>query len=259
MHRQKTHNIIRRFYRQSVPIICVSEAIQNQLMQDGGDPSKLYLIYNGMDTGKVHHGPNPLSKKYRGKTLILGVGNLKYTKGFDLFIRAFARLTQAYQNLQGVIVGDGQAREKLQALISQLGVADALKLIGAKPPVATMAYMAMCDIFCLPSWSEGFGIVYLEAMAHGKPIIAVEGQGISQIISRHKTGILVPPKNELAVTKALQCLLNRPTLRFEMGQRGRALVHHEFTWKHCALNHIKLYKKLLSKAQTPRYNVSIQN
>jgi glycosyltransferase involved in cell wall biosynthesis len=92
-----------------------------------------------------------------------------------------------------------------------------------------MAYLAACDVFCLPSWSEGFGIVYLEAMAHGKPVIAVQGQGIAEVLAGRDAGILVPPRDAAAVTGALAMLLGDPQAAREMGARGRKLVEEEFS------------------------------
>lgn len=236
---------ILRFCRRAEAVVCVGESIKKCLLQYGVDENNLHVIHNGMDMSKVYEGTNPLADGYQDKFLIVGVGNLKNTKGFDLFIKAMGQLKPLYPNLHGVIVGGGPERRKLQKLIDEMGLAGMVELIGPRPPAEAMAYVDVCDVFCLPSWSEGFGIVYLEAMAHAKPVIAVEDQGIAKIIREHKTGILVPPHDAAAVAEAIKILINEPDTREQMARRGKALIHERFSLEHCASKMIQLYETVL--------------
>ena len=110
-----------------------------------------------------------------------------------------------------------------------------------------MHYMAACDIFCMPSWYEPFGIVYLEAMMHGKPIIAVEGQGVSEVVENGRTGMLVPPKDEQAVSGAMGLLLKQLQLRTDIGQAAEALVQSRFSWERNAQSCMEIYSNILSE------------
>lgn len=233
---------ILRLCRRANAVVCVGEPIKKRLLHYGADENNLRVVYNGMDLSKVHQRPNPLAKRYKNKFLVVGVGNLTSTKGFDLFIRALGQLKSSHPNLHGVIVGDGRERQKLQKMIERLGLTGTLELVGAQPVAETMAYIDACDVFCLPSWSEGFGIVYLEAMAHAKAVIAVQEQGIANIVREHKTGILVPPRNVNAVAEAIKTLIDEPETRNQMAQRGKTLIYKQFSWQHCASKLIELYK-----------------
>ena len=236
-----------RVYEAADRIICVSSKIKEDLVAKGLSPDKLEVIHNGMDLSKVHRGENPIAKAYQGRKMILGVGNLVHTKGFDIFLQALRILRTRYPDIVGVIVGGGKERQKLTALIQKLQLESVVEMVGYQPPAQTMAYMEACDIFCLPSWSEGFGIVYLEAMAHGKPAIAVEGQGISEVIEHGRTGLLVPPKNVQMVVESLKRLLNQPELCAEMGKAAKSLVHKKFSWEHNAHKCMELYQEILSR------------
>lgn len=240
--------------RQNVPIICVSDKLKQELVRAGATTDNLFVIPNGMDFNKVHTGQNHLSDKYAGMTVILGVGNLKHTKGFDLFLHAMAMLRQEFPSIRGVIVGDGVERQKLINLHRNLKLDGIVDIVGAKDPLETMAYMDACDIFCLPSWSEGFGIVYLEAMAHGKPVVAVEGEGISEIVREHKAGVLVAPRNAQDVAQKLKSLIIDPINRNRMGEVGRQAVIDLFSWHHCARNTINSYHQAMIK-----FNISQKN
>ena len=118
-------------------------------------------------------------------------------------------------------------------------------MVGAKSAEETMAYMAACDIFCLPSWSEGFGIVYLEAMAHGKPVIAVQGQGITSIVTKNETGILIPPHDSQAVANTIKSLIDNPQDSRQMGSRGKNLILKEFSLERWSDKMIGLYEQIL--------------
>lgn len=246
---------ILRMCRDMPAVICVGESVKKRLQQYGAKADNLHVIYNGMNLSKIHQGPNPLANRYKNNFLVVGVGNLKNTKGFDLLIEAISKLKPLCPDLKGVIVGGGSEHNKLQELINQLSMQETIELVGAKSSPETMAYMDACDVFCLPSWSEGFGIVYLEAMAHGKAVIGVEDQGIANIIRENKTGILVPPHNASAVAKALKTLIDEPQTRTQMANRGKSLVYDKFSWQHCATKLVELYKNVLCTKELPQKKV----
>jgi len=143
----------------------------------------------------------------------------------------------------------GAEELKLRNQIRRLGLDNVVELTGAKPAKEAMEYMAACKVFCLPSWSEGFGIVYLEAMAHGKPVIAVKGQGIDQVIRENSTGLLVEPKDVQSVVGALRQFMADDSLRMQMGARGKEVVFEKFTWAGCAQKYLQLYSETLANKQ----------
>jgi glycosyltransferase involved in cell wall biosynthesis len=112
-----------------------------------------------------------------------------------------------------------------------------------------MEYMSICDLFVMPSWDEGFGIVYLEAMAHGKPVIACRGQGIEDVIVDGETGLLVEPKDLESLKEAMIRLLTDRRLAEDMGRKGRQVVLSDFTWEKSAQKLLKVYKEVLTFAR----------
>ncbi len=241
-----TRGIVLDLIAASHRILCVGDVLKALLTNAGADPDSVCVVYNGMDLAKTHAGPNPLRSTYAGKRVILALGNLKKTKGLDLLVNAVAKLRSEYVNLHVVIVGAGPYRRALVAQVRKLGLQSSVELTGPKVPQEAMAYMDACELFCLPSWEEGFGIVYLEAMAHGKPVIAVEGQGITNVVHKHGTGLLVRPRDVDAVASALRQLLDDTEAARAMGSKGRDLAHNEFSWKHNAERIHKIYQEALS-------------
>lgn len=242
IHRARHRWVILDLCKRSKLIICVGRGIRDSLVENGASPDNIKVLNNGMDLGKVHSGSNPRACEFEGKRVIVGVGNLKFTKGFDLFIEAIDRLRSQYPDIHGVIVGGGDEEGRLREMIRRRNLDAFVSMSGAQTPAETMAYMDCGEIFCLPSWSEGFGIVYLEAMAHGKPVIAVEGQGIADVVRNNQTGILVKPRDAACVADAIRTLLDNPQMAREMGSRGRELVYNDFSWDKNAQQLLELYR-----------------
>ena len=108
-----------------------------------------------------------------------------------------------------------------------------------------MQYLSICDVFSLPSWEEGFGVVYLEAMAYGKPVIACKNQGISDVVTDGETGLLVEPKDINTLINAIDFLLSNPEEAQKIGEKGRKLVLENYTWEKNAQKTIKIYNEVL--------------
>ncbi|HHV65391.1 MAG TPA: glycosyltransferase family 4 protein [Peptococcaceae bacterium] len=177
---------------------------------------------------------------------ILSVANLKKTKGLDLNIKALATLSSKYPGLRYYIVGDGEERENLEDLVAKLNFKQKVVFLGKLTHSETMAQMAAADIFSLPSWQEGFGVVYIEAMAQGIPVIGVKGEGIEDVIKHGENGLLVEPCNVEDLTNALDLLLSNPAYASRLAQAGRETVINGFTWTHNARKTKALYQNLLS-------------
>ncbi len=190
--------------------------------------------------------PPSLVTKYQNKRVLLSVSRLLPTKGIDLTLRAFSYLVQKYDNLLYVIVGDGTELVHLVKMVEDLNLKQYVKFVGGVPHQQAMEYMAVAEIFALPSWQETFGLVYIEAMAHGKPIVAVKGQGVDGIVSHGETGLLVKPRDVKTLTKAIDFLLSHPEEARAIGERARKLVLENYTWEKNAEKTIKVYKEVLN-------------
>jgi glycosyltransferase involved in cell wall biosynthesis len=164
---------------------------------------------------------------------IVSVGRLVPKKGFDLLIKAFARLVRSGPRL--IIAGDGPERAALTALAQAEGVADRVDFLGARPHAEALATIRSGAIFALPCRTsstgdrDGIPVVLMEAMAAGKPVVAGRLETIAELVEDEKSGLLVPPDDVDALTRALQALVDDPAMGKKMGLEGRKRVAEEFS------------------------------
>jgi glycosyltransferase involved in cell wall biosynthesis len=125
-------------------------------------------------------------------------------------------------------VGAGDDLPRLQKLAAELGVASAVRFLTGLSKQELAACYARADIFALPSTGEGFGLVFLEAMAFAKPIVAAAAGGSTDLVEDKVNGLLIPPRDQAALTQALDQLLRDHTLRSSLGQRGAEIVRHKY-------------------------------
>lgn len=162
-----------------------------------------------------------------GSRIVLSVGRLIYYKGFDVLIRAM-------KNVDGrlLIIGDGPMREELQGVITELNLNDRVTLLNEIQNDEIVDYYRASDVFALASIarSEAFGIVQLEAMACGVPVVNTNlDSGVPYVSLDGQTGITVPPNDVPALASAITKLLDDPDLRARYGQAGQERVAQEFT------------------------------
>jgi glycosyltransferase involved in cell wall biosynthesis len=174
--------------------------------------------------------------------IILSVSNLIFWKGIDVNLRALAYVlrTNPRLNWHYRIVGDGPERGRLEALSKNLHIDDRVSFLGRLRYEATMREMEMCDIFSLPSWGEAFGIVYLEAMGRGRPVIGCRHWGAEEIVRHGVEGLLVAPRDEAELSKALFTMLADPGFSSELGRAARDRAK-DYTWEKNAKKYIKLF------------------
>lgn len=162
-----------------------------------------------------------------GPRVVLGAGRLIYYKGFDVLIRAMASL-----DAHLVLVGDGPLRATLQDLVRSLGISDRVTFAGGVPQHEMPAYYRAADVFVLPSTarSEAFGIVQLEAMASGLPVVNTSlDSGVPYVSADGESGLTVPSADVPALARAVESLLGDERWRSMLGQSGRERVRRLFT------------------------------
>ena len=196
--------------------------------------------------GDVYYIPLELSRKFSDKKIITAIGRLVYYKGFHVLIEA-----ASYCNAQSIIliVGTGPMYNELQQKINQLKLENRVFLLGQVSDNFLEALLQKSTLFCLPSISraEAFGVVLLEAMRHGLPIVASEipGSGVSWVNKHGVSGLNVPPEDPLALAEAINIILSTPKLRelYSEGARNRYL--EEFRDEISINKTMNLYKKLI--------------
>jgi len=183
--------------------------------------NKIIVVPNGINIGDIYTEQSKISQEYHGRKMILSVSHLIKTKGIDLNLKVISKLKRKYPNIIYLIIGEGKEKKNLKELVNKLNLQNMVKFIGEVSHYKVMKFMAACDIFSLPSWNEGFGIVYIEAMAQGKPVIGCQGEGIEDFVEHGKTGLLVKPKDVDSLVKALDFLLIHPSEAQDIGKRAR--------------------------------------
>lgn len=201
----------------------------------------------GINPEDVFYGDSNLSAEYKNYRLLLSVSRLIPTKGIGLNLHALKKMVAKYDNLLYLIIGDGPARQELECLVNDLGLKGHVKFIGQQPHNRVMEYMSICEIFTMPSWQETFGLVYIEAMAQGKPIIGCQGQGVDGIVEHGKTGLLVKAKDVDSLVETLDFLLSHPSEAQVIGKRARDLVLENYTWERSAEKLVEVYRDILKK------------
>jgi phosphatidylinositol alpha-1,6-mannosyltransferase len=162
----------------------------------------------------------------------------------DTLITALPRLMSRWPELQLAAVGDGDDREWLQDLAEENGVGMHVHFLSGLSYEELAACYAHCEIFALPSKGEGFGLVYLEAMACGKPVIGGAHGGAPEVIEDGKTGYLVQHGDAVQLATAIETLLADPDLQKEMGRRGKQRAENQFRFSAFAKSFRKILREL---------------
>ncbi|AEC52779.1 galactosyltransferase or LPS biosynthesis rfbu related protein [Pyrococcus sp. NA2] len=174
----------------------------------------------------------------KGK-IVLYVGRLEPRKGVNYLIEAMKHVDGTL-----IVVGDGKMKEFLVRKVRSLGLEGKVKFYGFVPHDILVDLYKASDVFVLPSISEAFGIVLLEAMASETPIVGTSVGGIPEIVG--KAGIIVPPRDPKALARAINLLLSDERLARKMGKEGRKRVERLYSWDKVAEKTVKLYRRGLN-------------
>lgn len=184
-------------------------------------PGDYTIIPNGVDLD-LYADAEPYDELRDGTLNILFVGRFEERKGLGHLLRAYHRLRKRRVDARLLVVGTGPKAREYRRFVGLRGIRD-VEFLGRVSDLAKARYFASADIFCAPATGqESFGIVLLEAMAAGVPIVASDIHGYKQVVQRNVQGLLVEPKNQRALAAALYALARDPELRNEMGEAGRA-------------------------------------
>lgn len=170
-------------------------------------------------------------------------------KGADTLISAMPAVLKSAPNTSLVLVGGGDDRPRLERLALELQVAERTRFLSGLSAEQLFACYAGCDVFALPSKGEGFGLVFLEAMVHGKPVIGGAHGGIPDIVEDGVTGLLVPHGNVERLEQAIGTLLNDPNRAREMGERGKKRVEKVFSFTQFQTRLTQLLDGMLAREQ----------
>jgi phosphatidylinositol alpha-mannosyltransferase len=191
-------------------------------------PGDYRIIPNGVDLDRFSNA-EPLEELRDGTLNILFVGRFEERKGLIHLLKAYHRLRKRRVDARLLVIGDGPKRREYRRFVGLRGIRD-VEWLGRVSDDDKVRYFASADIFCAPNTGqESFGIVLLEAMAAGVPIVASDIHGFKRVVERNVQGLLVEPRNPRALAAALYRLATDPDLRHDMGEAGRARAP-EFSW-----------------------------
>ncbi|MFP5308274.1 MAG: glycosyltransferase family 4 protein [Actinomycetes bacterium] len=231
--------------------IAVSPAAAEYHARALGVPQRSFTVVpNGVDVGRFA-GASPLSGlRERGDgAILLFVGRLEERKGLEHLVRAFPILKTTRPDLRLVVVGEGPERDRVQALLPPALRVD-VDFLGRVETDDLPALYAACDVFVAPSLGgESFGIVLIEAMAAGAPVVASDIPGYASVVTDGVTGRLVPPGDARALAAALDTLLANPSLRRALADEARARVD-AYDWPAVAARVRARYEAVLTARAT---------
>ncbi|HTY14007.1 MAG TPA: glycosyltransferase family 4 protein [Candidatus Omnitrophota bacterium] len=216
-------------YQSRLVFFAISEGIRTFLMENGIDGSRIELIYDGAD-GSFYEVPPQKDNK---RLTVAVTGRIDNWKGHEYLIEAMQRIKDLPVDLEvfGEFheINDRDYLNKLKGLVYVLGLSDRVRFTGfQKAPASALAQV---DIVCVPSIFEPFGMVAVEAMAAGRPVIASNTGGLRDIIEDGATGYLVEPKNPEAIADKLRLLCSDPELRKKLGTAARERARTKFSVK----------------------------
>lgn len=218
-------------------IIALSDDMKNRLLESH-KRTNIIIIPNGIDMCKFarHQEKNKIKNTLdivHDKKIILFVGTLKKVKGVEYLIEAIKYTVQDYPNLLLLIVGDGDNMNSLKSLVERYELSDFVSFKGGVQNEEIPYFMALADIFVLPSLSESFGIVLLEAMASGIPIVASNVGGIPSLIENGENGFLVEPKSPEQIADKIKLLLADSEVRAYIGRNNKKKSKN-YSWESIA-------------------------
>jgi len=241
-------------------VVTVSQAMRGELIGLGFPEEKIRVCHNGVDPLK--YSPREVSEERVREIrqrygvgdddlMALFVGRLTKVKGVDGLITAMPQVLKEVPNLKLAVVGLGEMQAQLEKLVQDLGLRETVKFrFEFIPEEERIAHYAACDLAVFPSLYEPFGIVALEAMSMGKPVV-VGAEGVSgmreSVLSegRDRCGFHVNPESPESIASGIIAAARDPARRERLGENGRRRVFREFNWDEIAKRTVRLYMEFL--------------
>ena len=240
--------ILMRYFRRLNGCIAVSDAAQQFVAQYF--PGHYTVIPNGIDTAEFLSGAEPLPEFDDGMLNILFFGRLEKRKGLRFLLRAFPLVKSAFPNARLIVAGEGTTRAAYQRWVQEHNIRDVVFTGRVSGEDRARCY-ASAHVFCAPNTGgESFGLVLLEAMASGRPVVASAIPGYRSVVADGIDGMLVPPKDSAALATALCKLLADADMRTSLGHAGR-LKARRYDWSVIADRVLAYYQQVAHNQERP--------
>lgn len=229
---------IKSVFEKAGSVIVISERLRKEALEVAPN-SNVKLVHLGVDMDMM---ASAFAKRENWKKMdkseenvtVLSVCRVTETKGIQYNIEVMNRLKDKYPGLKYINIGEGELREGFEKRVIDLDLQGRIIFTGRKPYEATKIDMAQVDIYSMPSYQEGLGLVYLESMALGIPTIAVRGQGGDGLIEDGVNGFLVDAHDVDQLASIWEKLINDEDLRVQIGNAGKRTIQNKFTWEICS-------------------------
>lgn len=231
--------------RRADALIAVSSALGERLVELGADPAKVTVLRNGVDAAQFAPVDRASARAALGldnAPTLISVGALVARKGHDRTIAAMARLP----GFRLLIVGEGEERGRLEADIARLGLADRVRLLGARPHAELPRYYSVADAMVLASSREGWANVLLESMACGTPVVASNIPGNPEVVRARAAGVIMAENTPDGIADAVRDMLSDPPDR----TATRAYAER-FGWEETSAGQLAVFRKVLGRATAP--------
>lgn len=247
------NNIIHKMmYQKSDAVIAVSKAVEKVITTSGFvDSDRLKTIYNGIVVENFANAPQGCLRHELGfdvTTSIIGIiGQISPHKGQDVFLRSISSIMQNNPNSKFVIVGDdfrqGDYIQELKNVAIQLGIAEHVFFLGPRKDIPQI--MKDLDVFVLASRNESFGLVAVEAMAAGVPVVATAAGGVSEIVEHEKSGFLISIDDDNMLAEAVCKVLKNPSLAKKHSENAMLRVRSLFSIESMTEQTVEIYHEVL--------------
>lgn len=231
---------LRATFQRAAAIHCVSAAIKLEAQRYGLDPGKARVIHPAVDVNFFF--PSEPSGSRNGTFRIVTTGSLVWVKGYEYALQSIRHLVDRGIAVEFHLIGDGPERQRILYTIHDLGLEGRVHLHGRLKPNDVREQLRMSDAFLLSSLSEGISNAVLEAMACGLPVVTTDCGGMREAVTDGKEGLVVPVRDPMEISLALEKLASNPHLRRQMGQQGRTTVVSMFDLKSQITRFSDLYK-----------------
>lgn len=240
-------------------LVGVSNFVADSIVAMGFAPEKTYTVLNAMDISNWDPclDGSPIREEFglsENDPMLLVVSRLFYWKGHSELLRALAIVKSHFPNVKLLVVGEddprghpggGSYRAELEELVKELDLGASVIFTGFRRDIPML--MAACDIYAMPSFEEPFGMVYLEAMAMEKPVVALDNGGAREIVAHGKSGLLSQPHDIVSLANNICDLLTDVQLRNRMGLIGRKRIEDYFSPARMSMDMEAVYRSILSE------------
>ena len=230
--------------------LAVAHAHKKYLIEkEGLEESKIEVIHNGVDIDRYHPGPpDPALKQElgirEGERVVVTVASLRPVKQIDNLLRAIPAVLAGRPNTRFLLVGDGSERGRLMGLARELGISERVTFAGLRSDID--AILRLGDYFVLPSRTEAFPNVLLEAMASGLPIVTTDVGSVRELVADRESAFIVPPGRPDDLSRAINTLLSDDETASRFKELGRRIVEERFTLEEMCKKRERVFDAVLA-------------